>query len=393
MKTVPLRKHLRNFDLCLDGPIDDLRQRLMQQIELHIGTLAKDGMDDEDGVTELGCNNAIYNNTGFIDLETSYQSRDQPPMNYTPTIVRNITFANNRAIGSGVGASFVCSVYDVCENIIVVNNTVNSDDNPWHCHFIDTFVVEGNSPPGLEECMANSMNRSSSVLTTRIGDSLGKDTLRAWAHNTYSLNSSFGVYREWRRDMSFFKEESPLDMLQRRYQIWKSYIEKYGVYALDPYSDRTESEKALLLIQPQHPFNSIVPYPFRRFSPNFVARALRSGIDWREKGAVTPIKSQGVHGVCGTFGQTQAAESQYHLGGGGRNPNKKTHPLTQFSEQQLLSCKDGHSEAFIFLGKPLYLVLKTVFLIHSIKVIGQISHPLHVHSILLKSCQSQYFQM
>ena len=79
-------------------------------------------------------------------------------------------------------------------------------------------------------------------------------------------------------------------------------------------------------------------------------RALKEGIDWRAKGVTTPIKSQGPHGVCGTFGQVQSAESQYAIGGGGSNPRKTPRPLTQFSEQQLLSCKpsSGGGEAYEF---------------------------------------------
>jgi len=104
-----------------------------------------------------------------------------------------------------------------------------------------------------------------------------------------------------------------------------------------------------------------VGYPFKPFSAAYVKKALAEGVDWRSKGAVTPVKSQGSHGVCGTFGQTQTAESQYALGGGGANPNKMPHKLTQFSEQQVLSCKcqktitpecDGskHTDAWIFYG-------------------------------------------
>jgi hypothetical protein len=80
-------------------------------------------------------------------------------------------------------------------------------------------------------------------------------------------------------------------------------------------------------------------YPFRPFSAGYVKKALTEGVDWREKNAVTPAKSQGAHGVCGTFGQTQSAESQFAIGGGGGNPHKKPNKLTQFSEQQVLSCK------------------------------------------------------
>ena len=108
--------------------------------------------------------------------------------------------------------------------------------------------------------------------------------------------------------------------------------------------------------------DKFVSYPFTAFSKAYVAKALAEGADWRTKNAVTPVKSQGSHGVCGTFGQTQSAESQYALGGGGANPAKKPNKLTQFSEQQVLSCKcqkvvtpscggSTHSDAWIFYGQ------------------------------------------
>ena len=49
-------------------------------------------------------------------------------------------------------------------------------------------------------------------------------------------------------------------------------------------------------------------YPFKKFSAAYVAHALSSSIDWRDKGAVTPAKNQGPHGYCGTFCRVASAE-------------------------------------------------------------------------------------
>lgn len=124
---------------------------------------------------------------------------------------------------------------------------------------------------------------------------------------------------------------------------------------LSPYSDRTPAEYAAIFppldgrpLLPEGRGDTHAPYPFTPFSEAFVAKALAAGVDWRARGAVTGVKSQGSHGVCGTFGQTQSAESQYFLGGGGANPHKQPRPLTPFSEQQLLSCNGGHGEAYIY---------------------------------------------
>ena len=109
-------------------------------------------------------NNTIINNTGFIDMQTNYQSGDVAPVGYPATVVRNISFIGNRAIGGATGATWTCSVKDACEDLTVINNTiagVRGGQNPFSCAFIQSFDVHGNVPGGfLEECMERSMNRS-----------------------------------------------------------------------------------------------------------------------------------------------------------------------------------------------------------------------------------------
>ena len=102
--------------------------------------------------------NTIYNNTGFIDMETNYQSGDDQPKGYPATVVKNIVFTGNRALGGGTGASFVCSVHDVCENVTVTNNTVANNADPWNCKFIHSYTTSGNTgEEKLEACMKESM--------------------------------------------------------------------------------------------------------------------------------------------------------------------------------------------------------------------------------------------
>merc|ERR1712166_235742 len=73
---------------------------------------------------------------------------------------------------------------------------------------------------------------------------------------------------------------------------------------------------------------------------SFVQKALAAGIDWREKGAVTPAKDQGALGYCGTFGRTAAAEGQFaiHSGQGLRN----------FSEEELVDCIGWDKDQFTY---------------------------------------------
>jgi cysteine peptidase B len=55
-------------------------------------------------------------------------------------------------------------------------------------------------------------------------------------------------------------------------------------------------------------------------------------IDWRTRGAVTPVKNQGICGSCWAFSTIGSIEGQWFLAA--------DRPLTSFAEQNLVSCDD-----------------------------------------------------
>lgn len=181
---------------------------------------------------------------------------------------------------------------------------------------------------------------------------MGVFWLRVLVFGLGTAGASKAAFHQWQVDYGIAPYSTPEES-DLRYALWLDQVTLYGKAALSPFTDRTleEYREAFPLRTSEALRSDDFPaFPFKRFSRSYVQESLVAGVDWRARGAVTPCKSQGAQGDCGTFGQTQEAESQYFLGGGGRDPDKdkRSKPLTQFSEQQLMSCKGAHEDAYVF---------------------------------------------
>jgi cathepsin F len=100
-------------------------------------------------------------------------------------------------------------------------------------------------------------------------------------------------------------------------------LDKGATYAVNKFADLTQEEFKNLYLSSQTPQTN---FPVAADLP---VNDLPTEWDWSAKGAVTPVKNQGQCGSCWAFSTTGNVEGQWFLAG---------HPLTSFSEQQLVDC-------------------------------------------------------
>ena len=104
-------------------------------------------------------------------------------------------------------------------------------------------------------------------------------------------------------------------------------------YALNKFADLTATE-----FKAKHATGAFFE-PHRKYvAANSVSSPIRNlpdSIDWRAKGAVTPVKDQGQCGSCWTFSTTGVLEGFYFVNNG---------KLLSFSEQQIVDCDTDQNE-------------------------------------------------
>lgn len=146
------------------------------------------------------------------------------------------------------------------------------------------------------------------------------------------IQNAFGHFMS-----NFGKVYATVQMEKSRFAIFRENLktikmlnEKHGpntVFGITQFSDLTPEE-----FQKQFLTLKTVPKAEGPVAPLYskeVINNLPTNFDWRDKGAVTPVKNQGMCGSCWAFSTTGNVEGQWFLAG---------HNLTSLSEQNLVDC-------------------------------------------------------
>jgi C1A family cysteine protease len=140
----------------------------------------------------------------------------------------------------------------------------------------------------------------------------------------YNKNYQAGL-EETTRFLCFRKTLDTIDMLNA-----KQTTSKHGI---NEFADLCAEEfKIMHNLRVDLANNRTKKYD-RLFTPAEIVRATAGSVDWRTKGAVTPIKNQGMCGSCWSFSATGNMEGQHFL---------KSGKLVSLSEEELVQCSSAN---------------------------------------------------
>jgi len=143
------------------------------------------------------------------------------------------------------------------------------------------------------------------------------NNFEAW---TAFHGKAYATSAEFKKRAAIFQENLVKAQIRNMESVQNGGDAVHGVTA---FSDLTEDEFRNTYLMPNY-----VPSDEERFVETTMSIA--ADVDWRSKGAITPVKDQGQCGSCWAFSATEAIESYAHLSG--------KYSLYQLSAQQINSC-------------------------------------------------------
>lgn len=149
-----------------------------------------------------------------------------------------------------------------------------------------------------------------------------RDLGSEWAHFKAHFNPSFADEAEESHRYAVFQENmAHAEEMQRRNPLAKFGVTKFSAMTKEEFSAKNGYQGSMMdgLQAP----NAFVPYTAEQLA------SVPTSVDWRTKGAVTPVKDQGQCGSCYAFSTTGNIEGQWAAAG---------HPLVSLSEQEFVSC-------------------------------------------------------
>uniref|UniRef100_A0A673MEU1 Cathepsin F-like n=1 Tax=Sinocyclocheilus rhinocerous TaxID=307959 RepID=A0A673MEU1_9TELE len=136
--------------------------------------------------------------------------------------------------------------------------------------------------------------------------------------NTY--NRTYSSQEEAEKRLRIFQEN------MKTAQTLQSLEQGSAEYGVTKFSDLTEDEFRMMYLNPMLSQWSLK----KEMKPATLAsKAAPDSWDWRDHGAVSPVKNQGMCGSCWAFSVTENIEGQWF---------KKTGQLLSLSEQELVDC-------------------------------------------------------
>ncbi|CAG9818516.1 unnamed protein product [Phaedon cochleariae] len=150
-----------------------------------------------------------------------------------------------------------------------------------------------------------------------------------WREFKLRYKKSYESKKEERLRFKVFKENmKAIRKHNKRFNRKAELFEK----GMNGFGDLTpgEFEQRYGLFSQPHEQNFDQPNPYgRNVSTPGVVSGVPDQVDWRDKGAVTPVKDQGPCGSCWIFSAVQVLESYHFL---------KTGELVSLSEQNVVDC-------------------------------------------------------